>query len=668
MKRITRGWLAAALLAAGCASDPAGTARAPDGESLRFHNWWNYYERGMARLRDDQVAAAREDFERCLDLRAGARFGNPKDALRVRTYGMHALDGYFPNRELGVCLYLGGQAVEAIPYLETSLRQAPSGRARHYLNLARRQQLAAATPGPPRFEVDAASRAVWTRERVREVAGVARGAGRVRDLAINDAPLFIELAEEVQPFRQPVTLREGLNRVKLVARDLVGREVSETLEWRADWRMPSLVITQAAPQGGRWIVEGYAKDDQGLARVEVAGTPQPVAAPDGRAPLRLELRPGGQAVVLLEDLAGHRLRSEISAEALARDWAAAAHGQLVVAGSGAVLPAAAPADAKRPALTLSAEGGEPLVVYHDRCFLDGVARDRGGLRELTVLGEPYLEDAERGCLEKHFSAFIDLEPGTNLVWVTARDLAGNTASQQVTIVRRTADYLNEEYRLTVALPPLAHVGQEAVAFKAHSVLSGQIRRRPVRFRLLERNEGWEAVLQEQQLSRSALADPSVQLRVGKLLAAELVFLGSLVEEGRGLTLRLQVVESGQGEVLFTEDVYSEDAARDLAFQVEGLALKIKQRLPLVDGQVVKVAGGRAHVNVGALRGVSTASRFVVARPPAAGAPAEAALVVRADERFVQLAVAELQADGASALVLPPEAAGRVQAGDLVFAR
>jgi len=307
-------------------------------------------------------------------------------------------------------------------------------------------------------------------------------------------------------------------------------------------------------------------------------------------------------------------------------------------------------------------------VYHDQFFLDGVVRDRGGLQQLTVMGESQLDEGQEGCIEKHFSTFLDLEPGTNLVWVMARDLAGNSASQQVVIVRRLADYLNEEYRLTVALPPLAHVAQETAAFKAHHVLSGKIRSRPVRFRLLERNEGWEAILQEQQLSQSALADPSVQLRVGKLLAAELVFLGSLLQEGRGLTLRVQVTESSQGEALFTEDVYSEDPAGDLAFQAEGLVMKIKQRLPLMDGQVVKVSGGRALVNVGALRGVSSASRFVVAHPPAAGAPREAAVVVRTGERFVQLAVADLQAESAAALVLPAEAIGQVQAGDLIYAR
>lgn len=660
--------LALALVVCGCASDPERDAPHGSGEVLRFHNWWNYYERGLARMADGQSAAAREDFERCLELRPGARFGNPDDAWRVRTYGVHMRDGYFPNRELGVAWYLEGQPDRAVPLLEKSLRQAPSGRARHYLNLARREQLARAKPASPRIDIDPASRVAWTRERTREVAGTARADALVRGLAVDGRPVFIELAEASRAFREPVTLREGRNAVRVAAQDLLGRETVETLEWRADWRPPALVITRAEPDGAGWVVEGYATDDQEIAGVTVAGQELPIANDPRRVPVRVAVAAGGRVAVEVTDRAGNRLRSEVSAGELAREWAAAEGWRVAAAGTETPAPASSEADGKKPNLTLSVAPDEAVVVYHEQYFLDGVARDRGGLKELTVLGEPQLDAAQRGCMEKHFSTVIDLEPGTNVVVVAARDLAGNVASRQVVIVRRTAEYLDEEYRLTATLPPLACPGAEVHAVKAHHLLSGQIRNRPVRFRLLERNEGWDAVLREQQLSASALADPSVQLRVGKLLPAELVFLGAVLQEGPGVTLRIQVVESGQGEVLFAEDVYTEEPARELAYQAQGLVLKIKQRLPLVDGQVVRISGGRAVVNVGAIRGVSSASRFVVAEPGAAGAPRESARVVREGGRFVQLAVADLEAESTVALVLPPEAAGRVKAGDLVFAR
>ena len=82
--------LRAALLAASAAAVISACTTGTPGEkegmtTLRHHNWWNFYQRGIALVATGDAANAREDFERFLDLRPGATYGFPKDLWRART-------------------------------------------------------------------------------------------------------------------------------------------------------------------------------------------------------------------------------------------------------------------------------------------------------------------------------------------------------------------------------------------------------------------------------------------------------------------------------------------------------------------------------------------------------------------------------------------------------
>ena len=123
-------------------------APAPENEGgeLYHHNWWNYYARGTYLFRQGRTEEAQADFQRCLGLIPGAKFGNARDMWRARTYGLHFVEGYFPNRELGICLLERNDISQAVHFLETSLRQEPSGRAKHYFNLALQKQMSVRFP------------------------------------------------------------------------------------------------------------------------------------------------------------------------------------------------------------------------------------------------------------------------------------------------------------------------------------------------------------------------------------------------------------------------------------------------------------------------------------------------------------------------------------------
>jgi len=645
------------LLAAGC--ETVGTRQGDDATGeLRHRNWWNYYRRGEALAMKGDVRHAREDFERALGLRSGAKFGNDTDTWRVRTYGMHFIEGYFPNRELGVCLYRLGDTDKAITRLEKSLEQAPSGRAKRYLNLARRKRLAAAPPPEPRIELSAAAGAVWTGERTRRLSGVASGPARISRLAIGDSTEFIELAEERCAFDKEVRLREGSNTVAVVATDLLGRSVTLHTEWMADWQPPLATVQRVVPDGAGWLVTAVCRDDNALKSVSLEGNQLQL---DDRRSAKIQTRvtDGKELVLTAEDLAGNRLRMVLSRD-LAREVSGLESGALPVCAVGAR------ADGLPPSMKL-AMANRTVRVFDEEYFLDGEVRDGGGLAVVAICGENQLDPADRGAVRAHFARRLPLAVGTNRFDVVATDRAGNTSEKTVTVIRCEPEYLDAEFRLKIGVPPLRGDDGSGMTEHIKRLLEDELLVEPVRFHLLERDEGWEFILREQQLSLSDLADRGRALRIGKMLPAELLFLGVVMKHDVGLTVRVEAVDTTRGRPLVAEDVYSENMAEDLAYQVSGLVLKLESRFPLVSGTVIDHAGEDAVIDVGYEVGVRSGTRFVAIADADDGGAGEGQ-VCRVDGEWVELDVKQVSRESSKARIVPAEGAGTIRKGCRLYAR
>lgn len=661
--------LAAGLLAiAGCAAWQEPEER---GEIYR-HNWWNYYARGQAFLRQGRVAQAEADFQSCLGERDGARFANGRDAWRARTYGLHFIDGYFPNRELGICLYERGDFSNAARRLERSLQLEPSGRAKHYLNLAHRAALNGRTVPPPvvRLTDDAAARIVATRACT--LAGSVEAAGRVARLSIAGHADYIELASPACAFTRRLDLAPGTNVVAIAAQDLLGQQTERRVTLIADWQPPRLALRRVSSQGRDWRVEATCRDDYGVAAITLDGAAlYRSPAPDrGERVVQTSFRvPWPGARLVLTDLAGNRLDCLLDAAALAAAVPPAAVGRPLAAADRAIAaalgaPAAPSTDRLPPALDLRGIRDRSTVFETD-FFLDGRASDGGGLRSVAVNGEELLAPEDRGAVRSCFVRRVPLQLGTNALDVTAEDLAGNRTVRPLVVVRLQPEYLDAALRLTVGVPPLLPE-KAGTGIRAKRGMEMELARDPVRFRLLERDEGWDYVLREQGLAVSDLADPRAALRIGKLLPAELLFMGRVIDEARGITLYVKAVDTASGEVRFATDVYSPDPDTRLDDAAAGLVMKIKQGFPLVSGAVLQRHGAMATLNIGLRDGVTPGSRFVVL--PGASSDGTGGTVRRADGRPVQLAMEQVRRDSATARIIPPEAGNAVEEGDHVYAR
>ncbi len=696
-RRLTAALAVALILAvAGCLSPAPENA----GGKLYRHNWWNYYARGLWFMKEGRTEEAASDFRRSLGVDPGARLRNGRDMWRARTYGLHFVEAYFPNRELGVCLYERGEFAEAARYLEISLSQEPSGRAKHYLNLARQKKMAGARLAPPSVTLDLAGGSQYTRERALTLRGEASGPGHISRLTVGGQAEFIELAEKAVRFERRLRLSSGTNTVRVVAEDLLGQRTVREVVRVADWQPPCFSVRGAAAQVGVWTVDGVCRDAFGIAEIKL-GDEKVFSAEAGASrevPVKLRV-PAAGATLSVTDMAGNRLECRLDAAALAQAeaeryymlaraetsatdksgagfsfkdrveaWADSRRARGAAEGFRTVVAAspAASGDRMRPALSLKACQPHTRVFSED-FFVDGTASDGGGLAGVTVNGEDMLSGPDKGTLRAYFARRLPLEMGTNEFEIVAVDLNGNRTSRAFTVVRALPEYLEERYRLSVGVPPLAPAEAGPVGVRVKRAMEAELAREPVRFRLLERDEGWDFVLREQGLSLSDLADPAAALRIGKMVPAEMLLMGRIFQEAKGVTVYLKAVETGNGEVVFASDVYSSDPEAGLEDTVGGLVLKVQQGFPLITGEVLRCQGSRVTLNVGRQDGASEKCQFIVCEAVGGGGLA-AGRVCRAEDRPVQVKIEKVQQNTSTARVIPSSADALVKEGHYVYTR
>jgi len=667
------------LLIAGC----AGVSREQGhrDEALYHHNWWNYYLRGKESLGHGRVEDAKADFETALGLRGGSRYGYPQDRWRVRTYGVHILEDYFPNRELGVCLLKLGQPQAAIEHLETSLHQAPSARAKYYLNLARKDSLKSSHVSPPRIDLDSSLTNAWTQDRVLVVSGMAHGAGFISEMTVNGEREFLELASPSVTFKRNIPLKEGRNVVALRARDLTGQQVEQSVEWIADWTPPRVMVTHVTRHASDCEIDGLCVDNGAIEQVKAGGrvlfdaTRTP--APQSTVPFHLSVSPREPVLFSVSDRAGNETRVCWSSADFAQAGRSFCWPQLALAegegrsdaGTGCLTTNATRRSAARENPLINVNGaGTVLTIFNDEYCMDIRVGDHEGLRRVEVNGEDKLSPQTQGAIQFYCTHRAPLEVGTNVLTVSAVDLVGNGATQVVTVIRRVPEYLDRKYRLTLGLPPLVdHTPGDtdfAERIKRHVELG--FLKEPVRFFLVEREEGWDAILKEQLLSASSLTDRRVALRIKEIMPVEVLLLGQVLRDGQGTTVYTEAVDTDSGLLLCQDDVYMETPG-DMGYQLDGLVMKLEQRFPLVAARIEHLGLSGAVIDAGTGKGVQRGARFLIIRS-GDNDKFESGRVMLAGDCPAELLVSRVKAERGEGQVVPDSLRGQVRVGDRVFAR
>jgi hypothetical protein len=618
--------IAGLLLLSGCLSIQRHSTADP--HVLHHHNWWNYYERGRLYLRENNPAAAKKDFETALGRIPGARYPYAEERWRVRTYGMHMLEGYFPHRELGICLFELGEHGEALELLEYSIQLEPSGRAKFYINQIRKQS--ALSTALPRIGTDPLPG--WTSQRTIILRGDAVGPNPIENLTINGEPEFIELASGQLPFKHELTLQEGLNDIIITATDLAGRETSTNLTITADWTPPQIHLKRNGS-----ILEITCRDDSGFAQLQVNAQTIAPAGTDYRFDWPI---PGKALDLKIVDRAGNSFFWSLSEKELQH--------------------LAQSQKAEPPKLTL-ADAGKTITLYNNEYVLDVRAEDDTALRMVSVNGNLLL--SEPTPLFRSLRR-IPLVPGTNQLVIAAEDLEDNRTEKQITVIYRQPEYLDRIYRLATTLSPLSgEIPDPAYGRRVNHLMGHTLTLDPVRFYLLADEKESDRLKKEQELSGSYWADPRALLKTGKQLDADLVFITRVLRDAPGQTVYTQVLDTQSGKELFIEDVYLEDESL-LPQKLEGLVMKIEQRFPVMQARVEK-RDGRLAINAGEKSGAHAGMRLLVVRSEDSF---EQGRVIRAGNQPAELIVSEVESDSALFIIPKKQIKDPVQSGDFVFTR
>ncbi|MCF7817098.1 MAG: hypothetical protein K9M54_04385 [Kiritimatiellales bacterium] len=615
------------VLLPGCIS--VRSQRDADPYVLHHRNWWNYYQRGRLYLRDGKYDAARADFETALGRIPGARYPYAMERWRARTYGMHMMEGYFPHRELGICLYELDQPQAALDLLETSMQTEPSARAKFYINRIRKQLAMAAAPPPG---IGIAPLPDWTSQRTVLVQGTVYGSNLVSSLAIDNKPEFIELATPRMDFRRELPLHEGRNLIRVVAEDVSGKQTATNLVLMADWTPPEIHLRHAGA-----ALSISCEDNLGLHQLEINGN----SLPPVRTEYTLDYPPtNGPLQVAVSDHAGNRM-----------EWTLAEKELLHLAQHNEATP---------PRLIL-ADAGKTITLFNPEYMLDLRAEDDTALRAVELNGENLLT---RNSPLFRTLRRIPLNPGTNRLELIAEDNDGNRTGEQINVVYRQPEYMDRIYRLATTLSPLAgEIPDPAFGRRINDLIGQELTLDPVRFYLLAAKDETQQLQKEQALSGSDLADPRALLKQGRQLASDLVFVTRILSDGPGQTVYTQVLDTQSGEALFIEDVYVEDPSL-LPRQIGGLVMKIEQRFPLILAGI-RQQDNRLVIDAGETSGAQKGMRFLVIRSEGS---LKQGHVLQAGDHPVELVISEVESEN-SRVIMPRRGTNDSgQPGDYAFSR
>jgi hypothetical protein len=423
---------------AGCATSPSGGpgAVSRDGEQFGVVDgtfrgrWWNHYERGRSYLDGGFQTEAAADFQTALALRA-------EDQRWARTYGLHFIPEYFPNRELGIVRYNEGQLEEAERLLEHSLANERTALAAHYLDLVRAKQVSDAggdkiSPEIVASVFDEGTQATYHLE-VKDNTYVAR-------VVVNGNPLPLAQATPSATFTIPFSYKPGINQFDVYVTDIAGNTARVLNKLLQDLDGPAVSFDGVT--GGS--ISGVIYDVSNLEEFSVDGRRIPIAAVEEHTWRFTGAAQGGEAFRAVDKdgnvTVGRVPRADESRAGLTRRVQLAANGLPQLAQD------AAPGAGVR--LTNLAPGQRYLM---DEIVVAIEASDPDGIASITLDDVP-LSGIVPGATMQFLSRRIRLENlGPHAVTAKVVDAKGEASETAVEIERAPTDVERPEERLRVAL-------------------------------------------------------------------------------------------------------------------------------------------------------------------------------------------------------------------------
>ena len=589
------------------------------------HRWWNYYERGLSFAEGGFWEEAAADLKQAIKQRKA-------DQRMARTYGMHFVD-YFPHRELGVAYYHQGDYDQAEKELETSLEMVDTGKAKHFLNLVRKKKLeiSQADKASPAIMLEAASRQTAFNRFRFQVKGEVSDDFYARDIYINDTPEFIELSAPKIPFTREIKLKKGLNAIKITSTDLTGKVSEKTVQVFGDFEGPAFQLKSIADgdqvNEETVVLSGALADATGVTELRINDQ---VLSYDKEKEitfaLNIDLDEGENKILLAAtDTVGNTTTGELNLTYIPQ-LARTTHprpnrfldaGQneepVLLAFSGSATSSHTPGifyAAAKAAFRLNFKDlTKEQTVYYETLYVDGTATGTYEIESVVINGEPLLIIPGRTV---YFNQLLELQEGENPITIEVTDVKGNVATKTAVVNYHIPKVHQTGSRMSLAVLPFEIKGDPGMASDMvyDNLIDAFVDQE--RFNIVTRGDELEAVLREQKLSQTDLVDKKTAVRVGRLVAAETILMGTVRETNDTIEIYARLVNTESSSIMESKDVFSQDKSLpQLQYMTNGLALKLKHSFPLVEGMVIQVKGNEIYADFGSFKRIKKEMRFIV---------------------------------------------------------
>jgi hypothetical protein len=484
------------------------------------------------------------------------------DQRMARTYGMHFIDNYFPNRETGVIHFLMGHHRIAEKNLLRSLEQEPSAKAYYYLDEVRKALMKQNPPAGSRPDISIISPSeIHPENDVHKtcafpviLAGAVSDNRYVSWISIDDTSEFMEGARKTMPFSQALYLGEGRHTINITAGNLLGTTSRKEIELLVDKSGPVISISRITP--GKDIA-GYLHDPSGIAEFTLNTRHITVSDQDGsfHAPLYPE---DTRITLLAEDTLGNTTHQELNRPN--RKIELAALNLSGITESTAIL---ALEHQDQPEIKLS----KPLSneIYAKATPLEFTVSSESTIISLDINGKAVLK---KPALWITCNTFVPLAQGENRFTITAVTQAGKTIEKTILLTRKTPEHLKLAYRYGIHMHAFDNheTADNWKNFLGSFENNFTVNRR---FRLISRN-----------LEAAMAGSPDASY-------ASALF-GSVYKTGNGTEVVARLIDKKTSKIITVQDAFS--SVSDMTYIGNRLSKKFHRTFPLATGTITATGG------------------------------------------------------------------------------
>lgn len=589
--------------------------------------WWNYYERGLSFAEGEFYEHAIRDLKTAIGMRR-------QDQWKSRTYGMHFIT-YFPHRELGVIYYRLKRFDDAQQEFEYSLMTAESSKAKHFLNKTRKSILEETGEDKlsPNIKINYPIDGLVTNEFSITLNGEAEDDYFIGSVDVDHIPFPLDLSMKKVLFEKELPLKSGINEIRIHASDLMEKTSERILKILVDREGPIIIIEDQKIMDQKIILSGFLTDNTGIVSFTINGQKIKILDVQNKGKNHF-FHVSGQLLDFYQevDLKDDRDIIILKAEDICRNITKAELHIESRSSRSNRLPMLASSYPQETCLDLGQYAflGKDLgkifddvppeihvkdwmdfqTVYFDTLFIECHVSDESKIKSLMINGESILK---RKGKKVFFNYLIRLKEGNNRFFIEATDFFGNKSQSLLIFNMKIPQIRQIGSRMSIFILPLKNERERSSLGDAlyDNLIAAFVNQR--RFHLIER-EKMEEVLEELKLSQTELADPGTASRIGKIVIADAILTGSIYESKNSIEVITRLVDIETCRIIAAKDVFVEDKSlQGIKILMEGLALKYKYSLPLLEGLVIKKAGKALITDLGEDKQIKRDMRLILFR-------------------------------------------------------